>query len=220
MTLPDPSRSNAVLIGTSAYAHGGLVELPGTRENLRGLRDALTDPRHGGFRPERCTVLDGDLLSSPSPNDIATQLTGAAQSATDTLLVYYSGHALRGPDDLYLTVPQTDPAQLGTTAIAYGTLRRTLLRNRRWRRLVVILDCTRPDGPGPDDACSRLLAIEGGCVLGAARPYSSVPSGRPRNSTSSTPTISAEARCSVSRTPRVSLGSIPSMPASPRVASR
>ena len=50
-----------------------------------------------------------------------------------------------------------------------------------------------------------------------ATPYSSTPSGWPRNSTASTPTTSADRRCSSSRTWRHSSGSMPSMPASPLV---
>ena len=48
-------------------------------------------------------------------------------------------------------------------------------------------------------------------------PYSSTPSGKPRNSTVSTPTSAAEATCSASRTRLDSTGGSASIPASPLV---
>ncbi len=69
-----------------------------------------------------------------------------------------------------------------------------------------------------------VITISGWCRRTTAQiarrsgtPYSSTPSGRPRKSTTSTPTISAEATCSDSRTRRASAGASPSMPASPLV---
>src|SRR5262245_16811504 len=54
----------------------------------------------------------------------------------------------------------------------------------------------------------------------SASPYSMVPSGWSRNSTSVTPTTAALSRCSLVRTRALSAGSIESMPASPLLASR
>jgi hypothetical protein len=54
----------------------------------------------------------------------------------------------------------------------------------------------------------------------SAGPYSIVPSGWSRNSTTSTPTARAAARCSASRSGPHSAGGIVSMPASPRVTRR
>ena len=80
--------------------------------------------------------------------------------------------------------------------------------------------------PGPHDSWWLIvISTSGRCRLMAAakalrsgRPYSSVPSGNPRNSTSVTPTSAAPARSSASRTGPHSSGGRSSMPASPLVA--
>jgi hypothetical protein len=54
----------------------------------------------------------------------------------------------------------------------------------------------------------------------SGNPYSIVPSGWSRNSTSVTPTTAALSRCSLVRTRALSAGSIESMPASPLLARR
>ena len=69
-----------------------------------------------------------------------------------------------------------------------------------------------------------MITISGRCLRTAAQiarrsptPYSSTPSGSPRKSTASTPTILADSTCSASRTRARLVGSRPSMPASPLV---
>jgi uncharacterized surface protein with fasciclin (FAS1) repeats len=67
--FPDPSRSQAVLIGTAAYRDAALPELPAVGRNLTGLAGVLTSPNGGGWCADRITVirnpataLTGELL--------------------------------------------------------------------------------------------------------------------------------------------------------------
>src|SRR5690606_24888979 len=103
------------LIGTGTY-RAGLSDLPAVRNNLRDLKAVLTDPALGGLPPERCVQL-GD------PEDIRTvyrTLKHYAALAEDTLIVYFAGHGLVGPrTDLYLALSDTDPDELGVSALAY-----------------------------------------------------------------------------------------------------
>jgi hypothetical protein len=54
--LPDPQRSRAVLIGTGKYTDKKLPDLPVVRRTIDDLAAALTDPDHGVFTKNHCTV--------------------------------------------------------------------------------------------------------------------------------------------------------------------
>ena len=89
--LPDPARSRAVLIGCAEYRNRTLDDLPAVTANLTGLRDRLTDPVLGGFTSASCTLLDEAI----EPRKVRAVLREQAQEATDTFLVYFSGHGFR-----------------------------------------------------------------------------------------------------------------------------
>jgi hypothetical protein len=147
MELSDPDASRAVLIGVHSYAK--LPELPAVERNLADLRAALTDSEIWGLPPGNCRVV-------PQPDNAGAVLNAvieAGREATDTLVVYYAGHGLTDPhsDELYLTLPGSDP-EFTATALAYEFLRRAVRDPRiRAPRKVVILDC-----------CYSGRAVEGG----------------------------------------------------------
>ena len=145
MRLSDPAASRAVLIGVHTYAEQ--PDLPAVEHNLDDLRDALTDPEIWGLPAEHCRV----VAQPRNHRAVLNAVISAGQQATDTLVVYYAGHGLidLDTDDLYLTLPDSDP-QFTATALGYGFLRRAV-RDSRAPRKVVILDC-----------CYSGRALEGG----------------------------------------------------------
>jgi hypothetical protein len=151
MDLSDPDASRAVLIGVHSYAE--LPDLPAVKRNLTDLRDALTDREIWGLPPEHCAVVEQPDNAGAVLNAVLT----AGRQAEDTLLVYYAGHGLidQHTDELYLTLPGSDP-EFPATALAYTFLRRAIRDSRvRALRKVMILDC-----------CYSGRALEGG--MGAA----------------------------------------------------
>ncbi|MEU3275703.1 caspase, EACC1-associated type [Streptomyces antibioticus] len=133
--LPDPARSNAVLIGAGAYAE--LPDLPAVRRGLHALTDLLTDPESGTFSPERTTV-----MANPSSRDaLLVAVHRAAQAAEDTLLVYFAGHSLYDSvsGELSLAVRDTRPNS-PYTALPFDHIRRELNHSAA-RHKIVILDC-------------------------------------------------------------------------------
>jgi hypothetical protein len=151
MRLSDPAASRAVLIGVHTYAEQ--PDLPAVEHNLDDLRDALTDPEIWGLPAGHCRV----VAQPKNHRAVLNAVIAAGQQATDTLVVYYAGHGLIDlhTDDLYLTLPDTDP-EFTATALAYEHLRRAIRDPRiRAPRKVVILDC-----------CYSGRALEGG--MGAA----------------------------------------------------
>jgi Caspase domain len=133
--LPELQTSRAVLAGVSHYQDGELPGLPGIQAGVSQLSDLLQRPP-GAFLEENII-----RLLDPSALNLFEGVQHAAEGASDTLLVYYSGHGLvssrRG--DLLLATPDT---RLGRdyTAASYDTIR-DLISNSRARRSIVILDC-------------------------------------------------------------------------------
>lgn len=138
---PEPARSRAVLVGVSTY--GSLDGLPAVANNLEALAAALSSSTAWGL-PERNCVVVAEPRHAHQVSDLVWQ---AAQEATDTLLVYYSGHGLLdGRGDLFLALPHSRPG-LSHTCVAYQGLRE-IITSGRAQRYVLILD--RPC-PGADE---------------------------------------------------------------------
>jgi Caspase domain len=147
MELSDPAASRAVLIGVHTYAD--LPNLPAVGRNLTALRDVLTNPQIWGLTGGHCRI----VAQPDNARAVLDAVIAAGGEATDTLLVYYAGHGLTDPhtDELYLTLPGSDP-EYPATALAYEFLRRAVRDTRiKARRKVVILDC-----------CYSGRALEGG----------------------------------------------------------
>lgn len=135
--LPDPDASYALLIGVHDYEH--LADLPAVSRNLTGLAQAFTDLALWGLPETHCVA-----LSQPrNAQEVLDTLSGLAQRATDSLVVYYAGHGLTDPhsDELYLALPGSDHERL-YSALPYEWVRRAILDPRVVaRHKVVILDC-------------------------------------------------------------------------------
>src|ERR1700689_1918417 len=92
MRLPDPERSQVVLIGTSRYRDPKLPNMPAVGKSIDDLAAQFTDRAYGLVPENQCTVLanEGDIRL------IGRRLRHAAREAEDLLLVYYIGHGLVG----------------------------------------------------------------------------------------------------------------------------
>lgn len=138
MRLPDPRRSRAVLIGTSRYQDPEIPDLPAVRRTVDDLAALLTDPDHGIFAEEHCTVVrdETDLRT------IGRRLRSALNEAEDLLLVYYAGHGLVAGrrHDLYLSLPDSEWEAPEFSSLEYDKLRTAVLDSPAAAKLVV-LDC-------------------------------------------------------------------------------
>jgi uncharacterized caspase-like protein len=134
--LPDPGRSQAVLIGASTYRH--LEDLPAVCNNLSGFRDVLIASALGGLPADHCTV----VAEPAKPVDVYRALSEQAAAAEDTLLVYFAGHARPdSPNELYLCLPDTDPDALRFTALPYDLLRRAVADSPAIIKVVILDFC-------------------------------------------------------------------------------
>ncbi|WP_062989912.1 caspase, EACC1-associated type [Nocardia anaemiae] len=134
--MPDPQHSRAVLLGSSRFDDPGLADLPAVEKNLADVAEIMTSRSGTGLIAGNCTLLlDKDQAT------IGRKLSAAISDADDTLLVYYAGHGLIGPNaDLYLSLPETSRELVAWTALDFARLRSELAAARA-RNKVLILDC-------------------------------------------------------------------------------
>ncbi|MEU4413234.1 caspase, EACC1-associated type [Nocardia salmonicida] len=133
----DPRRSHAVLIGTGSYRYNSIPGIPAVANNLADLNKALTG-RSGALYPRHCT----SLLDPTGSAQVGDLISGAAERATDTLIVYYAGHGLldhRGR--LYLALTDTNPDRVGYTALPFATLRQSILDSPAKNRILILDFC-------------------------------------------------------------------------------
>jgi Effector Associated Constant Component 1/Caspase domain len=171
---PDPQQSSCVLIGVSDY--GTLRELPAVRENLAQLREVLADPETWGIPPERLHT----IAYPKSADDIRDAISGAAQDAPDTLLVYFAGHGLYDKKDgLLLALPEATGKD-GSQTVAWQQLAE-VIGNADSRRRIVWLDCcyaglalpdkeATPDKKDPPGLL-EVAKVGGTYLLAAAQKY-------------------------------------------------
>jgi Caspase domain len=172
MSLPDPQRSRAVLIGTSEYDdHESLPQLEAVTANLADLQSLFSAADLWGLPPENCTV----LLNCVNPREVLDAVHDAAQAAQDALIVYFAGHGLRGPDDDELCLAlRTTAKDRMYSALWYGDLRCELLHaGVHVPSKVVLLDCCysgvamRDTMSASDDVAER-ARIEGTYLMTAS----------------------------------------------------
>jgi Caspase domain/WD domain, G-beta repeat len=161
--------SRALIVGTANYsAASGLPAIEAAVATVHDLGQVLVE-RCG--LPEEGLRVEVDLAT---PTEMGVALAEEAERAEGVLLFYYVGHGLVNMEgELFLASCVTDarPTYLRHTALAYGSVRSSLLASGA-RSIVVILDCcfsgralTALSDPGDESA---LAAIHGGYVLTAA----------------------------------------------------
>ena len=172
--LPDLERSDAALIGVGSYAE--LPDLPQVSAGLDELARLLTDPVNGGFAPGRSTVMS-DPVDRTEVMDVVHR---AAQSAEDTLLVYFAGHGLYDSvsGELSLAIRPTRPGFLHT-ALLFDDIRMAVTASAA-RRKVIILDCCY-SGAAVGAGLPGVLNLEpyrdGITLLAASATFAAAPQG-------------------------------------------
>lgn len=140
MSLPDPSRSAAVLIGVHDHADPAIPSYPQAGASAERLAALLRDPRLLGLSDDRCTTLTG---ADATKQAVETAIEDAADQAEDLLLVYYGGHGLRIAAEKKLLLSTSDSRVSPRRRwIGFSTLKELIdPAATRAKRVVVILDC-------------------------------------------------------------------------------
>ncbi|MYX19629.1 hypothetical protein GTY77_06075, partial [Streptomyces sp. SID8380] len=138
-------RMRALLIGVDTYHDEDLLLRPGQADaSIDAVYRALTEPPHALFRGTRGAGIE--RLRSPAlTGDVESAVNAATRSAPALFLLYYVGHGRLLPgaeplqDRLYLTVSQTDPRHVTSTAVALEDLVAWALASGS-ERVVLVLD--------------------------------------------------------------------------------
>lgn len=168
----DPQSSVLILMGASEFpkSNGLLHPLPGVENNLHGLHATLTDP-------DICGFLERNSFSLLNPTGVSTTAKAvekAAKKATDTLVVYYSGHGLVTQyGDFHLALHDTTSEASHFDALPFSWLRSAILESPALRR-VLIVDCCYSglalDGfMNESESISNFTEIDGTYVLTATQ---------------------------------------------------
>jgi len=135
-SVPDRSRSRAVLVGTSEYRE--LPAIPAAANSLERVRGLLTGPLCA-WPADQVTVLSNERV----PGDLPDRLIELYMAATDVALFYYVGHGQIDDDDklcLGLVDSRVQAERRATTSLTFDAVR-TALRKSAAAVKVVILDC-------------------------------------------------------------------------------
>ncbi len=131
--LPDEKKSVAILMGASKFIDPLLPDADALANNLLDLRRTLTGTT-GLFLP--ANVHDFHEVSHADLRAVEE----LAQSALDTLIIYYAGHGIVDKDGYYLAYADTLSERPVSSALSYDIIR-TIVTNSPATRRIVILDC-------------------------------------------------------------------------------
>ncbi|MCX5065660.1 caspase family protein [Micromonospora lupini] len=135
--LPEPDRSNALIVGAANFVSEAINDLPSVTNNITALAEALSDSRNGVVGPTRCRR----LINPKTLDEVGTALDETVNAASDTAIVYYAGHGLLTPRGaLHLAVTNTDPRRVAYTAVPIEWLRMAMAESPA-RNRILILDC-------------------------------------------------------------------------------
>lgn len=148
----------AVVIGISDYRTDGL-DLRYAHRDAQAIRDFLLEK--GGFRPERVRYLANQ---GATHQEIRTALSTflAATKPEDLVLIFLAGHGVQdtvNPDNFFFLVHDSEPGNLGGTAIPMWDLGDAMNYTIRSRRILVFADTCHSGavlGPGGTSGGGKL----------------------------------------------------------------
>lgn len=133
-----PEETKVILVGCSNFLEDNtLNQIKPIEANLAALKDIFTDKNIFNGIP------DGNIVTILNKNDyeIMREVEEIAQTASDTLIVYYAGHGEREKGrTLYLTATNTKRDRLISTAIEFERLNKVIQISKASKKFL-ILDC-------------------------------------------------------------------------------
>ncbi|MFE1408580.1 protein kinase [Streptomyces sp. NPDC058770] len=156
-----------VLVGVADYDH--LPPLPAVRNNLAALAGFFTSAPGWGLPSKYCTV-----VSDPKqPSEFIDPVRRAAAEATDTLLVYYSGHGHLDGELRYSVSVTASRQDEPWTCLPYAWLKSVLIQTRAERRVVILDSCFSGQAhelmAGAANVLRGQVATAGAVVISSAR---------------------------------------------------
>jgi uncharacterized caspase-like protein len=149
--VPPPGSRWALLIGINKYEH--MPALRYCSHDMEQLRDVLIE--HGGYQRDHVRLLSDQAKDSESPSrgNLLLALNDFLQQAKpeDTVLVAFSGHGDRDPQDhSYLLPIDASPKLLADTAVSMAKVHE-YLQTCQARQKIIILDACHSGGQKGED---------------------------------------------------------------------
>ena len=142
----DESRRFLIAAGTEHYDGGDeLASVPEDLRKMVGFFGGL------GYR-EQLPEVRLDPTSQALRSKLSEWLTGSDRQASDTAVIYYSGHGIVQAGFFYLLTADSKEDQCEATALPADYLLRVLSENPRVRRVLLILDACYAGQGGFDAA--------------------------------------------------------------------
>jgi hypothetical protein len=137
MRLADPEGSKAILIGAAQYDDPALAEIAQARTNVDDLAAILAAPELGGFLPGNVRT----MVNPRHKEDAGLEIARWCRTATDTLVVYYTGHGLVDINgELLLATSDTIEAEKEYLSLRAEMLRRAVNQSDA-KIKIFIVDC-------------------------------------------------------------------------------
>ncbi len=151
-TVQLPAEKYAVIVGISKYANRSsqLPDLQFASRDANTFRDFLLSPEGGSFKSENIRYLINEEASAANIRTaLFTFLTRPQKD--DLVVVYFAGHGAPDPNDprqLYLLAHDTDPANMGGTAVMMANFQDLFARILKPRKVVTFTDACHSQGIG------------------------------------------------------------------------
>jgi hypothetical protein len=136
--------TRAVLMGASHFPKDkDLTTLENVSNNIKELNRIFSDKRILGLFSNNIV----SLYNTPDNTKIKEELAISAESATDTLIFYYSGYIILRRGQVYLSTVNSSKAQVHVNAISLAELANIIRENENATK-ILILDCVYQHAEG------------------------------------------------------------------------
>lgn len=140
--LPDPRKSQVVLIGVSKHTDPELPGYAALKTGVEELARLLQRDDVWGVPKSQCHIVSGEEATW---DNISETLRVAAEVAESALVVYYGGHGVldrHGTDTKLLLAPRTAKHEHTLNWVDFGELRRHLQHGAPMaKHRILLLDC-------------------------------------------------------------------------------
>jgi hypothetical protein len=129
--------TKAILMGAGNFPKDKeLLTLENVATNIKELSRVFADKRILGLFSNNII----SLYNTPDNTKIKEELAIAAESASDTLIFYYSGQVVLRRGQLYLTTVNSSKQQVHVNALSFAELANIIRENENATK-IIILDC-------------------------------------------------------------------------------
>lgn len=155
----------AILVGINEYEDSKLYPLKYAEKDCAKIREVLTDPKIGTFKPENVQTLCGKDVTIKKIQEVVNFIMGLPPDAV--VLFYFAGHSFYGGigNDVYISTYDTSVDYLEANSdagIKMNYLYERLFHQTRVQQLLLIMDCCFSGALVPESVVAGFPSFRGG----------------------------------------------------------